>query len=339
MKHWRETTEIVDRILALAAAGRQAALATVIRIAGSSYRRPGAKVLIEDDGRTLGGVSGGCLEADVREIALGVMRTGVPRLLHYDTGADDSTVWGLGLGCNGSVDIFVQPATVAPTLEVLRELGARLAQGSAIAISTVIDGPVDVGRMLLLDRVARDAVSRVTTDDSRTVFTEVLQPPPVLIVCGAGDDAPPLVSLASEAGFAVTVVDHRQAFLTADRFPSARRLVVMRPNGDVGQLGIDARSLVVIKTHSYAHDRDWLKTCVNSPASYIGLLGPRGRAEEMLGELNAANDARVFAPVGLSVGADGPEQIAISVMAELLSVLSRQAPVHLREKREAIHAF
>jgi len=339
MKHWRETTEIVNRILALASAGRQAALATVIRIDGSSYRRPGAKFLIEDEGRTLGGVSGGCLEADVREIALGVMRTGVPKLLHYDTGADDSTVWGLGLGCNGSVDIFVQPATVASTLDVLRELGARLEQGSAIAISTVIDGPADVGRMVLLDAVARDAVSRVTTDDSRIVFTEVLQPPPVLIVCGAGDDARPLVSLASEAGFAVTVVDHRQAFLTAERFPSARRLVVMRPEGDVPELRIDARSLIVIKTHSYAHDRDWLKACLNSPASYIGLLGPRGRAEEMLGELNAANDARVFAPVGLSVGAEGPEQIAISVIAELLSVLSRQTPVHLREKREAIHAF
>lgn len=339
MKHWRETTEIVKRVLALASEGRQAALATVIRIDGSSYRRPGAKFLIEDDGRTLGGVSGGCLEADVREIALRVMRTGVPKLLHYDTGADDSTVWGLGLGCNGSVDIFVQPATVAPTLDVLRGLGARLEQRSAIAISTVIDGPAEVGRTVLLDGVARDAVSRVMTDDSRIVFTEVLQPPPVLIVCGAGDDARPLVSMASEAGFAVTVVDHRQTFLTAERFASARRLLVMRPDGDLGQLRIDAHSLVIIKTHSYAHDRDWLKACLNSPAPYIGLLGPRGRAEEMLGELDAANDARVFAPVGLSVGADGPEQIAISVIAELLSVLSRQTPVHLREKREAIHAF
>jgi xanthine dehydrogenase accessory factor len=192
-----------------------------------------------------------------------------------------------------------------------------------------------------VDPVARGAVSRVTTDDSQTVFTDVLQPPPALIVCGAGDDARPLVALASEAGFAVTVVDHRQAFLTADRFPSARRLVVMRPDGDIelDPLGIDPRTFVVIKTHSYAHDRDWLKTFLSSRASYIGLLGPRARAEEMQGELRAASNARVFAPVGLSIGADGPEQIAISVIAELLSVLSRQTPVHLREKSEAIHAF
>src|SRR5499427_6724762 len=130
MKHWRETAQIVDRVAALASRGRRAAIATVIRIEGSSYRRPGAKLLIEDDGRTLGGVSGGCLEADVREIALNVIDTGTPRLLHYDTGDDDRTVWGLGLGCNGSVDIFVQTATDARTLDVLRDVRARLGKRS-----------------------------------------------------------------------------------------------------------------------------------------------------------------------------------------------------------------
>src|SRR5262249_3784751 len=118
MKHWRETSEIVERTIVLASAGRRAAIATVVRIDGSAYRRPGARFLIEDDGRTLGGVSGGCLEADVREIAQGVMQTGTPRLLHYDTGTDDKMIWGLGLGCNGAVDIFVQHATEPRTLDV-----------------------------------------------------------------------------------------------------------------------------------------------------------------------------------------------------------------------------
>src|SRR5262245_40026178 len=122
MKHWRETSAILERTLELASVGRRVALATVVRIDGSAYRRPGAKFLIEDDGRTLGGVSGGCLEADVREVALQVMETGTPRLLHYDTGDDDRTVWGLGLGCNGSVDIFVQPVREPRTLAVLNDL-------------------------------------------------------------------------------------------------------------------------------------------------------------------------------------------------------------------------
>jgi xanthine dehydrogenase accessory factor len=338
MKHWRETSEIVERVLGLVAAGRRAALATVVRIVGSSYRRPGARFLIEDDGHTLGGVSGGCLEADVREIAFGVLRTGVPRLLHYDTGADDSTVWGLGLGCNGSVDIFVQPATEAPALDLLRDVRVRLEQASPMTISTIVAGP-DAGRSVVLDGTAGDAPPRLTADGDRTVFTDVLRPPATLLVCGAGDDARPLVAFAADAGFAVTVVDHRQAFLTTDRFPSARRLVHLRPDAGLNALGIDKRTLVVIKTHSFAHDRDWLRAFLASAASYIGVLGPRPRADEMLGELNASGDQRVFAPVGLNLGADGPEQIAISVVAELLAVLSRQQPGHLREKGEPIHAF
>ena len=337
MKHWRETKGIVERVVTLAADGRGAAIATVIRIKGSSYRRPGARLLIEDDSRTCGSVSGGCLEADVRDVALRVIQSGTPRLLHYDTGADDRTVWGLGLGCNGSVDVFVQAATDARTLEALRELQTRLAKKSPFVVSTTVDGP-DVGRAIVLDAGPRDTGSRVTHEGANLVFTEVFEPPPVLIVCGAGDDARPLVTYASEAGFAVTILDHRQAFLTADRFPLAERLLCRRPEAGVDDLGVDPRTLVIVMTHSFAHDRDWLKYFLATGAQYIGLLGPRERADGILGQLGARDDSRVFAPVGLSLGADGPEQIAISMVAELLSVFSRQQPGHLREKTEAIHA-
>jgi xanthine dehydrogenase accessory factor len=338
MKHWRETAEIADRVAALAAGGRRAAIATVVRIAGSSYRRPGAKLLIEDDGRTIGGVSGGCLEADVRDIALHVIQTGAAQLLHYDTGADDHTVWGLGLGCNGSVDIFVQPAAEPDALRVLAEIRARLDRGAQFAIATVVDGGTEVGKTIVIDVDAADARSRVETVDGRTIFTEILHPPPSLIVCGAGDDARPLVAYASDAGFAVTVADHRQAFLTAERFPSARRLVRVRPEAAADALAIDARTLAVVKTHSFAHDRDWLRLFLTTRVSYVGLLGPRARAEEMLTEIGGGRDPRIFAPVGLSLGADGPEQIAISIVGELLACIARQQPGHLREREQTIHA-
>jgi xanthine/CO dehydrogenase XdhC/CoxF family maturation factor len=279
MKHWRKTSEIADRVVALAAMGRRAALATVVRIEGSSYRRPGAKLLIEDDGRTLGGVSGGCLEADVREIALGVIQTGTPRLVHYDTGADDRTVWGLGLGCNGSVDIFVQPATGLRTLASLRDIRERLENAATFAVATVVDGPAGVGETDVFE-VARDTPSRLEVDGSRAIFTEVLYPPPELIVCGAGDDARPLVAYASDAGFAVTVVDHRQAFLTVERFPTAKRMLHLRPDDASATLAADARTLIVIMTHSFAHDRDWLSVCLRSGALYVGLLGPRARRRD-----------------------------------------------------------
>jgi xanthine/CO dehydrogenase XdhC/CoxF family maturation factor len=170
------------------------------------------------------------------------------------------------------------------------------------------------------------------------VFTEVLTPPPHLIVCGAGDDSRPLVSCASEAGFAVVVVDHREAFLAPSRFPSAKRRLCLRADAAAGHLVIAPQTLAVIKTHSFARDRDWLEFFLGTPSSYIGLLGPRARGDEMLALLGVASDRRIFAPVGLNLGADGPEQIAISIVSELLAVLARQQPGHLRERGLAIHA-
>src|SRR5262249_17280093 len=154
---------------------------------------------------------------------------------------------------------------------------------------------------------------------------------PSLIVCGAGDDARPLAAYASEAGFAVTVVDHRPAFLAADRFPSARRLVELRPDGDPSSPALPAPAPPRALMPSFGHDRDWLRVFLASPARYIGLLGPRARADEILGQLDAVDDARVFAPVGLTIGADGPEQIAVSIVAELLAAQSHEQPRHLRE--------
>lgn len=362
MKHWRETSEIVVRVLRLAALGRPAALATVVDITGSAYRRPGAKFLIEDDGRTIGGVSGGCLEADVREIAQHVIRSSAPRLQHYDTGSDDRTVWGLGLGCNGSVDIFVQPATDPITLEMLRAVQGRLDGSDNFAVATVVSGPSDVGRSIVvpvtadrtdssgnaeldraLARLASSALSagksRIDRLDSHIVFSDVLIAPPKLIVCGAGDDAVPLVAYAADAGFAVTVVDHRSAYLTPERFPAARRLVEVRPDSGVAALGVDARTLVVLKMHAFEQDRDWLRLFLQTQAPYIGLLGPRGRAEKLLALAGSPSEQRVFGPVGLGVGAEGPEQIAISIVAELLAVHARQQPGHLRERGAAIHAL
>jgi xanthine/CO dehydrogenase XdhC/CoxF family maturation factor len=364
MKHWRETSEIVVRVLQLASLGRPAALATVVAITGSAYRRPGAKFLIEDDGRTIGGVSGGCLEADVREIAQQVVKAGAPRLLHYDTGTDDRTVWGLGLGCNGSVDIFVQSATDPATLEALRNIHGRLERSDNFAVATLVSGPSGVGRSIVLSatgdrdgslgnpeldreatRLASSAISHGRSRLDRlqllgaSVFFDVLMAPPKLIVCGAGDDAVPLVAYAADAGFAVTVVDHRSAYLIPDRFPAARRLVEARPDSGVAALGVDARTLVVLKMHAFEQDRDWLRLFVQTQAPYIGLLGPRARAEKLLPLAGSPSERRVFGPVGLDVGAEGPEQIAISIVAELLAVHARQQPGHLRERGAAIHAL
>jgi xanthine dehydrogenase accessory factor len=354
MKHWKETEHILARAGDLVSAGRAAAIATVVRIEGSAYRRPGAKFLIEDDGRTLGGVSGGCLEADVRETARRhVIPTGAPRLLHYDTGTDDR-VWGLGLGCNGAVDVFVQPIDrIARALPMLREM---LRGDSPFSVSTVVSGPA-IGDALVLSadtesfpdtpghidvaaarRRLATGESGVDVADGLLVFTDVLWPPPHLVVCGAGDDARPLVAYAAAAGFQVTVVDHRPVYLTADRFPDARRLLQLRPDDYGGAFLAGSRTSVILMNHSLALDREWLRRLLPTGAGYIGLLGPRTRTEEILGQIGVEHDDRGVGPVGLDVGADGPEQIAISVVAELLAVRARRDARHLRERGISIHA-
>jgi len=419
MNHWKETAEILSRLAELKAAGRRAALATVVDIVGSAYRRPGAKLLIEDAGGTLGSVSGGCLEADVREVAQAVVQTGRPSLRHYNTG-DEDVVWGLGLGCNGLVDVFVQPATEGPLAALAGGLRELFAGDSAVALATVVapaegedgqelgaalaidcreagetrearrmrdagqardprDGggtppkqeprepPADVHGSLGSRELDRQVVERarglvaagrsgVHAIAGRKVFVEVLPPPPHLLVCGGGDDARPLVAYAADVGFRVTVLDHRPGLLAAEWFPQALRRVVARPEDPELALPPPARTLAVVKTHSLAHDREWVRRLLASGLPYVGVLGPRGRTEAILrdvdvnlraaaageGRFSARHGAserdRVFGPVGLDLGADGPRQVAISIVAELLAFTARREPRHLSPRQEAIHA-
>src|SRR3954451_15962930 len=338
MSHWKETAEILSRLAELKAAGRRAALATVVHIVGSAYRRPGAKFLIEETGATLGSVSGGCLEADVREIAKRILETGTPSLRHYSTGSDEDMVWGLGLGCNGLVDVFIQPATEGPLDGLADALRRLLAGDSPLVAATVVDGEGQ-GAMLIaapdgtvlgslgspdLDAVAAGHAralvssgrSAVQTLAERRIFFEVLPPPPHLIVAGAGDDARPLVAFAADAGFRVTVLDHRPALLAPEWFPQAARLVLARPEDPSIVLPPPARSLAVVKTHSLAQDREWARRLLAAGLSYVGVLGPHARTETILREIGMtipADTGRVFGPVGLDLGADGPRQVALSI--------------------------
>jgi xanthine/CO dehydrogenase XdhC/CoxF family maturation factor len=365
MNHWKETAEILARLAELTAAGSRAALATVVSISGSAYRRPGAKFLIEETGGTLGSVSGGCLEADVREVARGVLAANPPCLRHYSTGGDDDVVWGLGLGCNGMVDVFVQPATAGPLAELAPRLRQLLAGDQPLALATVVDGGgPEPGAMLALEpggrvrgslgapELDRLAVERARAQlpaggsgvhelAGRQVFIEVLPPPPHLLVCGAGEDARPLVAFAAEAGFRVTVYDHRPALLVAEHFPTAARLLEARPPAATAlELPPAERSLAVVKTHSLGIDREWVRLLLAAGLPYVGVLGPRERTEGILREIGAGESARhrVFGPVGLDIGADGPRQVAVSIVAELLAVVAYREPRHLCQREEAIHA-
>jgi xanthine/CO dehydrogenase XdhC/CoxF family maturation factor len=361
MKHWQELGQILDRVLRLARAGRPAALAIVTRIRGSAYRRPGAKLLIDGDGSFLGGVSGGCLEEDVRQVGLQVLASGLSRRLHYETGDDDRRVWGLGLGCDGEVDIAVVPITAEAALATWARVRELLDGDAPFALSTVIEDGGRTGVVVVgesgrlagrLDDAAADAEvdtvagaalrarsSRLHPAGPGTVFTEVLLPPPNLLVCGAGDDARPLVAFAAAVGFRVIVADHRAAYLTAERFPDARKLLSLQPDDESAELPAHGRTYAVVMTHALKRDSAWVRRLSATDLPYVGVLGPRTRTEKMLAELGPRDRERIFGPVGLDLGADGPEQVALSILAEVLAVASGREPRHLRERAVSVHAY
>ncbi len=312
MKTWQETARVYGELARRLEAGQVAAVATLIRVVGSAYRRPGAKLLIGADGALVGNVSGGCLEEDLRERGLRALQTGEPELVHYDTGADENVMWGLGLGCNGQLDLWLQPYR-PPTPEAIRQALAQLQESEPF---TLIHPP---------------------GQEENPIFREVLSPPADLVVVGAGEDARPVVKLAAEAGFRVTVVDHRSAYLTAERFPDAHRRVLARPEAGLPELPIRPATLALLMTHSLKMDKAWAQLFAVHLVAYLGLLGPQASRDEILSVLPAGFHPKIHGPVGLDLGAEGAEQIAVSIVAELLAVQAGRSGGPLRERAKPLH--
>ncbi len=358
-------------------------LATVVRIAGSAYRAPGARMLVTADGQTMGSISGGCLERDVQEQALELLQEGRTRLLTYDATTDEDLFLGTGLGCNGIVQILLeklphpgapdlaayladcitgQQAGVAATVFAAEdnatiEAGQRLvlqADGSIAGDLVDTDLRVEIEKAMtqLHQRIQEDPStlpqSRPQTFEMPTGAVEVLLepilPPVPLLICGAGYDALPLVRLASELGWHITVVDHRPVLARPERFPQAQSVLHAHAEQAFGQLDLSPRTIALVMTHNYLQDQTLLKGLLPSPARYIGLLGPRQRAQRILAELakegTAPTDAqlaRLSSPVGLDLGAETAEEIALSIIAEIQAVLAGREGGRLRDRSGPIH--
>ncbi len=371
----KEIRDILSAATEGRARGERAALATVVRVRGSTYRREGARLLIRADGSTVGSISGGCLEGDVAEVARDVMATGQPRLLTYDLTSDDDAVWGLGLGCNGAIDVFVERISADAGVDLLALLQDTITHRRTLAVATVIasppGGPVPGARIVVPEdgeprgQLGDPAVAARVVAASRAhiaagrsgvlpvetpggageVFIEVVAPPLPLLVCGAGHDARPLVRLAHELGWWVTVADSRPAFATRERFPEADEVVRVDDEEIPRAVRIDRQTFVVVMTHNFLHDRTILRGLLGTPARYIGLLGPRARTERLLRELASegitladAQRSRLYGPVGLDLGAESPEEIALSIASEILAVQRGRGVTSLRSRPGPIHA-
>jgi xanthine/CO dehydrogenase XdhC/CoxF family maturation factor len=350
---------VLDFVARVRREGKRVALATVVRVRGSAYRHEGAKLAVADDSSTAGNVSGGCLEQDVREVALGVIRSQRPELKSYCSSADEIAAWDLGVGCEGEVEVLVEPAREAQPRE--RELLDRRepfavctllpteAEGGGnrlVVTAGAADG--DLGSPDRTARAARRARELFATAQSglhelagRAVFIDVFEPPPQLVVIGAGDDARPLVRFAADVGFRVVVVDRRPGYLTAERFPAAAALVDTTGEDLARTLPLDPACYAIVMTHNFADDQAYLAALVRTPVGYIGMLGPRQRTERILrtvGTTGPLDEARLYGPVGLDIGTDGAEQVALAVIAEILAVRSGRRARSLRERTVPIHA-
>ena len=354
------------------AAGKPVALATVVSIDGSSYRLPGARMLIVDGSWIAGSISGGCLEDDVVLRAKDAIASGEPAIARYDTTNDDDIVFGVGLGCKGIIDIFVEPMNApSPRADFIEFAGTCLRERRRGTVATVLrttgNAPRPGSRLLVgesevatditderflgeLRRIVAEhagparTVSVSAGADGADVFVERIEPALPLIVFGAGHDAVPVVRLAKEIGWHVTLVDHRPAYATTARFPAADRIVISHPAKVRDEVAFDAETVTLVMTHNYLRDRDLLEMLLASPVRYIGLLGPHRRANDILRDLKEKGVeptpgqlARVYAPVGLDIGSEGPAEVALSILAEMQAVITSHRGGNLRERKKPIH--
>jgi len=331
-----------------------AALATVAQTEGSSYRRPGARMLVLEGGETIGSISGGCLEKDVVDHAASVRAARAAILLTYDTSSEEDIVFGAGLGCKGVVRILLEPIQ-PPFIGFLEHIFQSQQAG---AVATVFQGN-EVGHRLMLDPDGRvshdiadpglrdalmDAVQNALRNGRSTeiehrdaaALVEIIHGPQPLVIFGGGYDAIPLVRIAKELGCHVTVVDARPAYADAKRFPGADAVVLARPEQAAEKIALTDRTAAVVMAHHYLTDSAVFASLRPRKLRYLGVMGPRKRAEKMAAE-NDLSLQGVHNPIGLDIGADSPEQIALAIMAEIQAAGAGRSGGSLREKNGPIH--
>jgi xanthine dehydrogenase accessory factor len=336
----------IDAILEAAAErrarGERLALATVVSVRGSSYRRPGARLLVPEEGTPIGLISGGCLEEEAARLAREALALDAPMLVTIDHSAEGDELWGMGLGCRGVIDLLAEPPAMAA--ETLEALAAARTEGRATYLLTGLDGERRQLTATEADALGERAALAVAHGRPTVIGEAVLDPilPPLhLVVCGAGPDAAPVAAAALRQGWRVDVADPRRSFMRPDRFPGARLLDV-EPAEAAEASGAGEWTAVVVMSHDYMRDAAFVGGFLGRGVTYLGILGPRDRTDRLLAELpspaSATDMAALHAPAGLDIGADGAEQVATAIVAEILSVLHGRSGGRLRDRPGPIHS-
>jgi len=332
------------------AANEPLVLATVYETAGSTYSKAGHRILLAANGDYRGLVSGGCLEGDLAERARGVIATGQAVPVTYDLRDSADDLWGLGVGCNGLLRVFLQPLLPKNDYQPFAAIAEHLAGTRAAGVATVIDSNnpafavgatavvddagvrvfgADPRATELLRAAARAALqsgtAQLVSEGGVRILQAALRPIPRLLVLGAGLDAIPLVGMAAELGWLVTVADHRPGYIARGGLDRAERAALVEPGKLSATLALGDFAAIVVMSHHLATDRKYLAELARVDTRYLGVLGPRARRDRLLSELADVApklSERLKGPVGLDIGADSPESIALSILAELQSTLS-----------------
>lgn len=372
----KELREIIKAYEAAVHSGKKTALAAVVHLDGSSYRRPGARMLVTDDGKLTGAISGGCLEGDALRKAMLVLARQQTKLVTYDTSDEDDATIGIQLGCAGVIQVLFEP--IDPNnhnnpIQLLRKAISLRQKSVLVTLFSLEDKKNEqIGTCLLLeengnisgaipypglhDAIMKDVHKAMQQqasffknyagkDFSVSAFIEFLQPAVSLVVVGAGNDAIPMVQIADTVGWEVRVVDGRSTHARPERFASACQVLVSKPEKALDQIPIDEQTVFVLMTHNYNYDLAMLKILLQQKVKYIGLLGPRKKFERMLDELQSEGIQlsreqlnSIYGPVGLEIGAETAEEIALSIIAEIKAVRSGKPGGSLRNKQDVIHS-
>jgi len=367
----KEFAQLIDAYDLAKAEGHAMALATVVQVDGSAYRRPGARMLVTQDGRLTGAISGGCLEGDALRKAQAVIFQQKSMLVTYDTTDEDDQKFGIGLGCNGIIHLLIEPLDVNQEdnpVELIRQVMAKRetsllltffslkhAKKEQIGTRYLRQGNDNYGSLTPIKEEFRHRIlqeiavfdqtsSRIQcfeTLDDLSIFFEVIHPPLQLLLFGAGNDTLPVVQLAALLGHEVILVDGRKALATSSRFPTVQRIIQGPAEEVMEQMETDVNTVALLMTHNFDYELILLEKLSRLQLPYIGILGPKRKTEKLLDRLQAKGIAistgNLYAPIGLDLGAESSEEIALAILAEIAAVVRKRKPGFLRDKQGPIH--
>ena len=360
-----EIRQIIRAFELARASGKRTALATVVHVEGSSYRRPGARMLVTDDGEITGAISGGCLEGDALRKAQLVIAQQKPKLITYDTRDDEDAFIGRQLGCAGVISVLFEPINTDNPLnaiECLKQVNPDRKDQLILTIFSMEPYAEQPGTCLWMQDKKKwgrlpDGFSTIDQDieltfqnrssqfiqykNGFTIFFECIPPTISLVLVGAGNDVHSMSVFADVLGWEIHVLDGRSTHALQDRFPTACQVLVGKPEQLIDKVHIDERTAFVLMTHNYQYDLSMLRLLITKNINYIGVLGPVKKLQKMLDEIGSEMSVEkrnsIYGPTGLNIGAETPEEIALSIIAEIQAVMNGKASGNLRNCATEIH--